>query len=435
MIENRLIVCLANSWDYDPTSKHHVMRILSRRNKVLWVNYHGTRRPGLSGPDVRAACAALARWARGPQDAAPSIVQTTPLVLPGATRPLLRWLHERMVRTQIRGAVRALDPRGRLPIQVWSFAPDVPFLCGGLNEECFVYYCVDEYREFSDMNAAGIAAAEDELLTRADLVVTTSQALNQTKQRYRPDAVLIPHGVDYDHFARAWRRPPPRPEDLAEIPRPIFGFFGLIRHWIDVQLIAEVASLRPHYSFVLIGECHSDVTALRKLYNVELLGRRPYETLPAYCAAFDAALLPFVRNSMTRNINPIKMYEYLAAGLPVVSTSLPEARPFEGPIVFADTAEDFARACDRVLETHHAETRPSVSAVVENETWASRVADLSAIVTRCAERKALRGAPVKARVGSVPVSPALCASGDVLTAKTCRLPAATAAITMPPRCC
>lgn len=381
MIRDRLIVCIASSWDYDPTSKHHLMRILSRENQVLWVNYHGTRRPTVSAADFRAAWSAIRRIAAGSQRVAPSIVQTTPLVIPGASTRPLKHLHERAVIAQIRSAIREMDPRRKRPLQVWSFAPDVPYLCGAFSEECFVYYCVDEYREFEGVDAKRIAKAEDELLARADLVVTTSDALYETKRAHRPDVVLVPHGVDYDRFAETWRNPPQKPADLAEIPRPILGFFGMIHHWIDVDLIAAAARLRPHYSFVMIGERGIPTPQLDRLLNVYLLGRRPFESLPAYCAGFDAALMPFVRSRMTRSVNPIKMYEYLAAGLPIVSTSLPEARRFQGPIRFGDTPDQFVAACDAALEGVDAcDRRAAISAHVHDQTWESRVEELSAII-------------------------------------------------------
>jgi glycosyltransferase involved in cell wall biosynthesis len=188
------------------------------------------------------------------------------------------------------------------------------------------------------------------------------------------------HGVDYDHFAAAWRSPPPCPADVAMISPPIFGFFGVIHHWIDRSLIAEVARLRPRYSFVLIGECKAEVTELERLDNVFLPGRRPYESLPAYCAAFDAALLPFTRCAMTWNVNPVKMYEYLAAGLPVISTRLPEAERFNGPITIADTAERFARACDEALASAHPGRRAEISRSVEEKSWHGKVDRLSAIL-------------------------------------------------------
>ena len=381
MITDRLIVCIASSWDYDPTSKHQIMKILSSHNHVLWINYHGSRRPRISGVDFVDACAALRRVACGLRQATPSITQLTPMVIPGATRPPLARVHERLLIAQLRRGIQVVSRGQARPIQVWSFAPDVPYLMGAFGEECFVYYCVDEYTHFEGFDSKRIAAAENELIDGADVVITTSEPLLEAKRSRRADVVLVRHGVDYDHFARAWRSALPRPADLATIPGPLFGFFGLIHHWVDCALLAEVARRRPSYSFVLIGDCKSDVSELQALDNVHLLGRRPYEELPAYCAAFDAGMLLFARNAMTRSVNPVKMYEYLAAGLRIVSTPLPEAKRFEGPIIVADTAEAFAGACDRVLAEHSSCDANCISRLVEGETWASKVEYLSDIIT------------------------------------------------------
>jgi len=387
LIENRLIVCIANSWDYDPTSKHQIARILATGNEIVWVNYHGSRRPTIRRADLAGAVSALRRVARGVQRVSPSLTQVTPMVIPGATRPMLQKLHERMLVAQIRRAVRKANRGRSLPIQVWSFAPDVPYLVGKFDEECFLYYCVDEYRQFAGFDNRRIAEAEDALVDRADVVVATSEALLDARRRRRSDTVLIRHGVDFDHFASAWRSDLPMPLDLATIPRPVFGFFGLIEHWIDCGFLAEVARQRPWYSFVLIGESKVDVSVLRDLPNIHLLGRRPYHELPAYCAHFDAAMLLFAQNAMTRHVNPIKMREYLAAGLPVVSTPLPEADLYPAPIRTAETAEEFARACDRVLQTKYDGQAMDVSRSVAHETWRQRVEELSEIVMSAVRRR------------------------------------------------
>ena len=131
------------------------------------------------------------------------------------------------------------------------------------------------------------------------------------------------------------------------------------------------------------GKRKVDVSELQEIPNVHLLGRKSYETLPAYCAAFDAGLMLFSRTVMTKNVNPIKMMEYLAAGLPVVSTPLPEAERYQGPITIAETAEDFARACDQAVCTKSPNRRQSISQLVTDETWQSKVEFLSeAIVNR-----------------------------------------------------
>jgi glycosyltransferase involved in cell wall biosynthesis len=388
MIKGRIIVCVASSWDYDPTGKHHIMRILSRHNDILWINYHGSRRPKLNRADLTGAGRALRRVTRGLRRVSSSIAQLTPLVIPGATHPWLRRLHERMLISQIGRAIREVAGDRRPPVQVWSFAPDVPYLVGAFDEECFLYYCVDEFAQFEGFDPDRIRAAENELVRRATVVVTSSEPLLASRRAIRPDTVLVRHGVDFDHFASAWRSSLAQPADLAAIPRPIFGFFGLIHHWVDRTLIAEVARLRPFYSFVLIGDVKVDVSELARLDNVFLLGRRPYDMLPAYCSCFDGGLLPFCCTAMTRNVNPVKINEYLAAGLPVVSTPLPEVQHSAGPVVTADTAQRFAEACDRLSASCDQHDREAISRCVEHDTWSARVEQLSAII------EARNGSPI-----------------------------------------
>ena len=402
MIQGRLIVCIASSWDYDPTSKHHIMKILARHNDVLWINYHGTRRPSLGRTDLRDSFSALRRIAAGMQRVAPSIVQLTPMVIPGAKSAPLRRLHRWLLIRSIRRAVQHMTRDSKKPIQLWTFAPDVPYLVGALGEERSVYCCVDEYREFEGFDTERVAIAERELIQRVDVVVTTSEGLHESRSRERSDTVLVRHGVDFDHFASAWRNPKPAPADLAGIPKPIFGYFGLIHHWVDRALLAETARLRPNYSFVLLGDCKVDVSELAALPNVYLLGRKSYESLPAYAAQFDAGLLLFARNKMTKHVNPVKMYEYLAAGLPIVSTPLPEARRFEGPIVIADGAEKFARACDFVLQRDR-RNRPAISECVRKETWFATVERLCEVVTASGSLPAVTPPKSKSKVALLPI--------------------------------
>lgn len=385
MIRGRLIVCVASAWDYDPTSKHHVMKILARHNDVLWVNYHGTRRPRLNGADVRGSFRALGRVARGVTPISDSMWQVTPLVAPGARHALVAGASQILLERQIKRAIHRIDPQRKRPVQLWTFAPDVPQLFGRFNEECSIYYCVDEFSEFAGINAERVRRSEAATLERADVVVTTSQALLDSRRATRPDTVLMPHGVDFDHFATAWRDALPVPHDIRPIPRPILGFFGMIEHWIDIGLLADVARRRPNYSFVLIGDQRTDVSTLRSLPNVFLTGRRQYQELPRYAAAFDAALLPFVQSTMTRNVNPIKMHEYLAAGLRVVSCGLPEAARYPEHILSVDGAGAFASACDRVLAERIHHPRYVVARTVHGETWTSRVERLSELVTRAIE--------------------------------------------------
>jgi glycosyltransferase involved in cell wall biosynthesis len=170
------------------------------------------------------------------------------------------------------------------------------------------------------------------------------------------------------------------PEALCAVPRPIAGFIGLVQHWFDVELMAAVARRMPEVSFVVVGDCQVDVGALAALDNVFLLGRQPYASLPAYCAAFDVGLIPFVRSSMTENVNPIKLREYLAAGLPVVSTALPEVHGFAPDVLLADDAEAFVRCCRSAIESVTPGSRRVRSAAVADQSWEGVTRRVSRIV-------------------------------------------------------
>jgi len=380
MIRGQTIVCIANRWDFDPTSKHQVMKRLAAANDVVWVNYRGTRRPRATAADFRTVFSTLGRVAQGVQRIDRRMVQLTPLVLPGATNPLALAANRRLLAAQIRRAIRRVQRGRRRPVQVWTFAPDVWFLAGALNEDRLVYYCVDEYTEFEDFDRPSIRTAERRLIERADVVITTSGPLYESKRRLHGNTHLVRHGVDVDHFAQALDADLAVPVELADLRRPVLGFFGLIHYWIDCALLAAVARLRPAYSFVLIGDDQQSHAVLRAQPNVRLLGRRPYADLPAYCKAFDAGLLPFTSSRMTRNVNPIKMREYLAAGLPVVSTPLPEAERYRPHITIADDAESFAQACDEAIARSSPAEREARSRTVAGETWEAVVERLSRIV-------------------------------------------------------
>ncbi|MBN2562986.1 MAG: glycosyltransferase [Phycisphaerae bacterium] len=352
MIEDRNIICFASNWFYDPTSKHHVMKLLSERNHVIWVNYHGSRRPRLSGADGGAVMAKLRQFAEGPRLVSNNITVVTPLVLPIPGSRAVAAMNRELLTRQIRGVLQDLPER---PVHMWSFAPDVDYMCGRFGEECVVYYCVDEFSEFSGYDAGETLAAERRLAERADLVFTSSQALFEAKRHLNERVVLVTHGVDYEHFSQATSANIGVPRDVADLPRPVLGFWGLIQDWLDVGLLAKVACARPDWAVVLIGDVATDVSALSDLPNIHLLGRRPYEQLPAYASGFDLGLIPFRVNSLTLAVNPIKLREYLSAGLPVVSTPLPEVCRYGGLVRIAADAAGFVQACQEVLVTERGE--------------------------------------------------------------------------------
>jgi len=379
MICDRNIVCLASSWFDHPTSKHHIMRLLSEQNHVLWVNYHASRRPQLCRRDARLSWRRLTRTWRGIQRVHPQLDVLSPLLIPFPESAVARWVNTRTLDRLIRGALRR---RPKRPLQLWLFTPDAPELIDHLPAECVVYYCVDDFAAFDGFNATLMEQLEARTLARSDVVITASTRLYDEHQGRHANVHLVPHGVDYEHFAIVPDLPEAAiPPVLRHIRRPVFGYMGLVSEWLDLELIRRMAQARPEWSFVFLGDVRRDVGAVARLPNVHLLGGCAYERLPAYCRGFDVGLIPFQMNRLVRAVNPIKLREYLAAGLPVVSTAITEVLRYAPAVHTARTFEEFLAACQRALEANDMDSTRRRQALVRKESWRDRLDELSAIVT------------------------------------------------------
>jgi glycosyltransferase involved in cell wall biosynthesis len=378
MIEGNDIICFSNDWDGDPLSKKHIVLRLARKNRVLWVNSTGNRNPTASVRDLRRAWKKLRQSVGGCREVAENISVFSPLVIPFHGNRAARWVNRRLLRWSLRRACRKLG--FQRPI-TWTFVPSSADVAGTLGERLVIYHCVDEFSKFTGTDETAILEMERELMEKADMVVVSSSRLYETKRRYNPNTFLVTHGVDVAHFRSACLAATRAPADCAELERPVIGFFGLIADWVDLEVVRYLASARPQWSLLLIGEIQTDTSALRELSNVHLLGRRSYQALPAYCRAFDVAILPFVINELTVAANPLKLREYLAAGLPVVATPLPEVLKLEGLLRTASTPEEFLKQIEALLKEGKRGPDPDVSRLMERESWDHKVEELSRIVT------------------------------------------------------
>jgi glycosyltransferase involved in cell wall biosynthesis len=365
------IVCFAKDWSEDPTSCNHVMRALSRENRVLWLNSVCARRPDFgSGSDLRKMARKLIGFLKGPREVERNLWVYTPLVLPFPYTPAAVAVNRWILRATLGILRRRLGMR---EFQLWTFLPTTAGYVGGMGESLAVYYCTDEWSGFRHLSDAPVAAMEQALCAKADVVFTTSRPLLERKAAYNAETHLASHGVDHAHFASALDEATPAASELEGLPRPIIGFFGLIESWIDLELLAYLAERRPEWSIVLVGKAAVDVSSLRRYPNLHLLGRRPYRELPRYAKAFDVAVCPFASNELTRNINPIKLREYLSAGLPVVATGIPEAAAYPGSCQLVSGPEQFLAACEAALRDDSPERRSRRSRAMRDETWQHKV--------------------------------------------------------------
>jgi len=370
LLRGRDLLCFSHDWSGDPLSKTHLMRILARDNRVLWVNSIGYRAPTASKADVSRAFKKLKAATNALSEPEKNIFVLNPLAIPIYGRPRIRELNKSLLRFQVKRAMRTLGFKN--PIN-FVFNPAAAVIAGALDEEQLIYYCVDEYTAFSGVASRSLAEMEEQLMRKSDLVIVSADRLFQSKARINSNTVLIRHGVDFNHFRKALDPDTTVPEEIRNLPRPVIGFFGLIADWVDLELIAAVAKRFPNGSVVMVGKSTTDTKVLEQEPNIHLLGRKTYESLPGYCKGFDVALMPFRINELTLNANPLKVREYLAAGLPVVSTAIPEVEVL-GLCRIGTDRESFVREVEIALR----EPGPSGerSERVRSESWDARVDEL-----------------------------------------------------------
>ncbi|MBA2379818.1 MAG: glycosyltransferase [Blastocatellia bacterium] len=377
ILRGRDIVCFSHDWTGDPLSKTHLMRVLSKENRILWVNSIANRKPTASSKDVGRILRKLKSFTESMAEKEPNIFVLSPLSVPAYGSSFIRKFNERLLISQVKGAMKKLGFKE--PVNM-VFNPAAGLVAGKIGEKELIYYCVDDYTAFTGA-AKGLRGIEEDLFRRSDLVIVSAEKLLRDKEKFNANTHIIRHGTDWNHFRTALDADAKVPEEIAGLPRPIIGFHGLLADWVDFELIKKVAEHFSTGSVVLIGKSTVDaeekIKVLNGVANVHFLGRKRYEQLPAYCKGFDVALNPFVLNELTLAANPLKVREYLAAGLMTVSTDIPEVHQLKDCLVGTDHA-DFVEKIGAALNSGR---KPDeISDGVKHESWEARVEELRKIM-------------------------------------------------------
>jgi glycosyltransferase involved in cell wall biosynthesis len=358
------------------------MRVLSRDNRILWINAIANRMPTASGKDLSRIYKKLKSFTEPVREVEKNIFVLNPLAIPAYGNKTIVALNRKFLIRQVKAAMKKLGMKNAINM---VFNPAAGMIARQLDESELIYYCVDEYTAFTGVSA-GLKEIEEDLFRKSDLVVVSAETLLESKKKFNPKTFLIRHGVDFNHFRKALADETEIPAEIKDLPKPVIGFHGLLADWVDFELIKKIAEHFKNGSVVLIGKITFDaekkIKILDNIPNIHFLGRKPYEELPAYCKGFDAALNPFVLNELTRNVNPLKVREYLAAGLQVVSTDIPEVRVLENCLTGADHA-DFIAKIERILA--NPKPRAEVSDAVRHESWDAKVDELRAIMRKVKE--------------------------------------------------
>lgn len=342
-------------WDHPFwTNKQHVACSLADCGHcVLYVESLGLRPPRLEKTDLHRIFKRLIRGLSPPRQVKERIWVVSPLLYPAARWTWQQILNRCLLSLSLRFWHLCLGMRPEL---LWTYNPLTLQVVNVSRFQRLVYHCVDDLTAQPCMPSSQIKTWEELLCRKSDVVFVTSRELERTRGLYNSRTYYFSNVADDAHFMTARGGVLPLPADLAALPEPRLGFVGAISSYkIDVALVRQLALHRSDASIVLIGRVgegdpFTDLDDLLNLPNVHLLGPRPYAQLPSYLSGFDVALIPAPINAYTRSMFPMKFFEYLSAGVPVVATELPALADYASWAQLCGSVPSFIASVDRVLE-------------------------------------------------------------------------------------
>lgn len=380
MLHNRVIVICGDDWGRHPQTLEHMAKILAKSNRVIWVNSLGHRSPRFTLRDIRRMLekltVAIRTLSTDRTDAHSSGVRVVcPLGIPFHNFRFIRRINAWILQRLLLPILREMNSGG--PILMVN-SPVVVELYGKLNETVRVYYCLDDYPAF-DGALRTMAELERRTLSKVDAAFFVSQHLYDSRLEKPKHSMVMSQGVNVEHFDV---RKSSNLHPLHVLRRPIIGFMGWIAVWVDLDLIASCARLRPDWTFALIGSSAVDLTPYSNIPNMHFLGPIPFDDLPEYATSFDVGLIPFKVNPVTTASNPLKLLEYFSMGIPVVSTPLPEVEKLKPHVEIASSPEETIAAIERSLSTRTGPLLAERFAIARQHTWESvleRQCDLIAL--------------------------------------------------------
>jgi glycosyltransferase involved in cell wall biosynthesis len=387
------------------------IRLARAGNRVLYIENTGVRAPGVR--DVRRVTARLKRWAsastsHGVREVVPNVFVCSPLVLPPFGGRLRRAVNKRILLPKVKNVARSLGFKNDI---LWTYLPTdtAVDLIDILREPTSrtIYYCVADFSKLTP-HPAMLLRSEEELVRLSDLVLAQCKSLAVHCERWTAKTHVFPAGVDLESFPRSlmFRRradmnngasPSANPMDLGPALEHkagngglMIGYVGGIHRFMDQELVAGMARLKPEWSFVLIGPEQVSTAVLKELENVFMLGAKPHKELAAYLQHFDACLIPYKITDETAAIVPVKLNEYLAAGKPVISTPLPTIIEFDeqyGVLTLSDpealafvNQTEKAIRCDSDVEIHRRRN------IAELSSYEVRLEEISSLICEAFEQ-------------------------------------------------
>lgn len=385
-----LLIATAD-WDSKPwTNKQHMAKSLAAHGfRVLYVESLALRRPTSDRRDYRRIMRRVGRAVRGVRRVDANIWTMSPLVIPLHGNSAARLLNNLILSALIKKSLKAVNFARFI---CWTYNPMTAFFLDYIKPASTVYHCVDDLSAVPGIDQGMLARADVSLVKRADVVFVTNPILRDRWLELKGKNVhYLPNVADYEHFSKGKKGSPIRAE-VAAIPTPRIGYVGTISDYkIDLDMVLQVAQQRPDWHWVFIGEeregQRSDaMERLRRLANVHFLGYREYAYLPEYLGSLDMLTLPMRINSYTISMFPMKFFEYLAAGRPVISTELPALADYKAAYRTVRTPGEFIDAAENILRGDFPDPI-YCEAIARAHTWAWRTQEMLTF----AEKKYLEG--------------------------------------------
>ena len=372
---SRGIICLSTiDWDFLWQRQQELMTRFARAGvPVLFVEPLGIRsaRASDAGKIARRVRRWLARGLYSLERLEPGLYRLSPYAIPvqGHARvdALNRWLVARLIQ-------RACNDIGMRRPVLWTYYATrvVSGLASALKPQALVYDCIDDVAHNPKGVVRDYTLTEQQLLSQADLVLTTSTALYEDKYRHNANTHLVPPGVNAEHFAV----PVAEASDLIGLPHPRLGFFGGIDERLDFGLLASLARRRPDWTLLLVGVVRTDISPLAGLSNIVVIGQRPYADLPSYVQHVDILLLPYLVNEYTKRIYPAKVYECLATAKPVLATPLADLQSLSTQIRLLLPGEDPVAVVEKVLAEDTPVLADQRRALARANSWDARFQEI-----------------------------------------------------------
>lgn len=370
MSHSQDIIYIGNPFYTDNrTSSHHVARHLSKDYRLIYIEAGGLRSPRVNKSDLLRIVKRLQVLFKPIREVEPNIFVKSIFALPFGSHPLIGTINRKIQHHTLKGLYRRFGLNK--PI-IWCVSPALIKTIEDYERSLLVYYCVDDFSSFPDVDVALIKSLDKQLTQQANVIFTPSEPLFERKKQQNDTCFLSPHGVDVDHFGRAMKAQP-KPQSIEIFrDKTIIGFWGLIEHWIDLELVFFLAKSRPELIFFMIGRVAVDLNEMNVPPNVQFVGQIPYEELPVYAHYFSVAIIPYKLNDQVYNANPLKLREYLATGKPIISVRTPETEKYNEVIAIADDYESFLALMNSELAGECFSTQQARLQSIENESWSAR---------------------------------------------------------------